>query len=434
MRHWRASLVIVLATGLFAGVPTWASGASAGGGVQVTINGQPGPRLSGGTLSGNEGPRQSATIRDSSGGRSTVSVGGTPASTLVELIGINPSSVQQLVVLGPSGSESVALDTDDIVEGFAGDPKGTRFATFDASSGNGVSFFRPLRDDADINNRDRLNAPISKDLEVQLFTDAPALNVTSSADRMKPSAGTDVRFEASSDGNRRHYFFWDFGDGTDGFGRSTAHVFAAAGTYDVTVTVTSPNGSSGVAVPLRIQVGTAKTGGTATTPRATAPAGGGSGGSGTGGGQESSGGGSGGPGAPTSGPAKGEEGTGGSSASRARRRAREKAAAGRRAERAKSAFKSKAPAPAPDNADRQPGSTVRGKLVADSSAVSSEALAAAEALARLPDRSRTAARAAAGSDSSLLGRAVGGALLLGLLMTGAMREGLRPSRRLLLPS
>lgn len=77
---------------------------------------------------------------------------------------------------------------------------------------------------------------------------------------------------------------------------------------------------------------------------------------------------------------------------------------------------------------------MRGRLVADSSTLPSQALAAAEALARLPDRSRTAARAAAGSDSSLLSQAAGGALLLGLLVAGAMREGLRPSRRLLLPS
>jgi len=328
----------------------------------------------------------------------------------------------------------VVLDTDEIVEGFDGDPKGPRSATFDASSG-GVSFFRPLRSADDSNNRDRLSAPANTDLDVNLVTSARALNVTSSADRLKPSAGSDVRFRASSDGDFRHLFFWDFGDGTEGVGQNTAHVFAAAGTYDVIVTVTSPNGSSGVAVPLRIQVGEAKTGGTATTPRATAPAGSGSGGSGRGGGQQSSGGGSGGSGAPTSGSAKGEEGAGGSSASRARRRAREKAAAERRAKRAKTAAEAKAaPAPPPDNADRQAGSTVRGKLVADSSAVSSEALAAAEALARLPDRSRTAARAAAGSDSSLLGRAIGGALLLGLLVAGAMREGLRPSQRLLLPS
>lgn len=105
--------------------------------MQVTINGQPGPRLSGATLSGNEGPRQSSTIRDSGGGRSTVSVGGTTAAMVVEFTGINPSSVRQLEVLGGS----VVLDTDEIVEGFDGDPKGPRFATFDASSG-GVSFFR----------------------------------------------------------------------------------------------------------------------------------------------------------------------------------------------------------------------------------------------------------------------------------------------------
>lgn len=425
MRHRRTSLVILLAAGLFAGVPAGASGA--GGGVQITINGQPGPRVSAQTLSENQGPRQVTTIRDSSGGRSTASVGGTPAATLVQLVGINPSSVEQLDVLGPSGS--VVLDSDEIVKGFDGDPKGTRFATFDSSSGNRVSFFRPLRDDDDSNNRDRINAPAGKDLDVNLFTNGRALNVTASAARMTPSAGSDVRFRARADGNTRRFYFWDFGDGTVGSERDPVHAFAAPGTYDVTVTVTTPNGSSGVAGPLRIRVGKARTGGVATTPRETdSSAGGGSGGSGTGGGQQNSGGGTGGPGAPSSGPAEGEPGSEEASASRAREEA-----AARRAERPRT----------PGSQDRverplQPAqagtSTVRGRLVADSSSVPSEALAAAEALARLPDRSRTAARAAAGSDSSLLSQAAGGALLLGLLVAGAMREGLRPSRRLLLPS
>lgn len=432
-RHRRVSLAIVLAAGLYAGAPAGASGAAAKGGVQVTINGQPGPRLATETLSGNEGPRQITTIRDSSGQRSTDSVGGTPAATLVQLVGIDPASVQQLEVIHPSGGETVLLETAEIVDGFDGDPKGTRFATFDAGSGSGVSFFRPLRSADDANNRDRFSASINEDLKVNLFTDAPPLNVTASADRMRSSAGKDVFFRARSDGNRRHFYFWDFGDGTVGDGPDPAHTFAAAGTYDVTVTVTSPNGSSGVAGPLRIRVGKARTGGTATTPGATTAPGGGSGGSGTGGGRQSSGGGSGGADAPSSGPAQGAQGSEGSSASRtARRRARQKRAAAREAERAKTAAEAEAmPTPAPAKADPD---TVRGRLVADSSVVGAEALAAAEALARLPDPSRTAARAAAGNDSSPLVQAAGGALLLVLLVAGAMREGLRPSRRLLLPT
>ncbi|MDQ3629695.1 MAG: hypothetical protein M3417_00150, partial [Actinomycetota bacterium] len=214
MRRQRASLVIILATGLFAGVPAWAPDAFARSGVQLTINGQPGPRLSFETLTENQGPRQLTTTRDSAGGRSKQSVGGTPAATLVQLIGFNPSSVDQLEVLRPGGGGSVLLDTDEIVDGFDGDPRGTRFATFDTSRGNRIFFFRPLRSDG--LSSERVTGPIGKDLRVNLFTDAPALNVTSSADKTKSSAGADVRFRSSADGDGRHFYFWDFGDGTVG--------------------------------------------------------------------------------------------------------------------------------------------------------------------------------------------------------------------------
>jgi len=265
----RASLVILLAAILLAGGPAWASGAG-GGGVEISINGQPGPRLSSGTLSENEGPRQLTTTRDSAGGVSRTTVGGTPAATLVQLLGITPSSVQQLQVSGPSGS--VTLETSEIVNGFDGDTKGTRFATFDASSGR-VVFFRPLRDADDANNSDRISAQFGTDLKVDLFTNAAPLTVTSSVDRMRASLGADLRFHASADGDGRHFYFWDFGDGTVGDGPSPAHAFASTGTYDVVVTVTTPRGGAGVALPLQIRVGQARTGGTATTPAgATAPA------------------------------------------------------------------------------------------------------------------------------------------------------------------
>lgn len=421
----RASRVLLLAVGLLAGLPAGASSAE-GGGVKMIINGQPGPRLSSGTLSENQGPRQLTTTRDSAGGVSRNTVGGTPAATLVQLIGINPSSVQQLQVGG------VSLERDEIVNGFEGDTKGTRFATFDASSGR-VVFFRPLRDiPGDANNQDRISAQSGTDLEVNVFTNAAPLNVTSSSDRMRASAGADVRFRASADGDGRHFYFWDFGDGTVGDGPSPAHAFASAGLYDVVVTVTTPRGGSGVAVPLQIRVGQANTGGTATTPSgAAAPAGGGSGGSGTGGGQQGSGGGTGGADAASSGPAKGTQGSGQSAAAAARRREKKEKAA-REAARAEAASPTVAK---PIPKDSGPvGDLVRGTLVADSSAVSPEVLAAAEALARVPERSRTPARAAAGDASSALAQAAGGALLLALLVVGAMREGLRPSQRLLVPT
>lgn len=58
--------------------------------------------------------------------------------------------------------------------------------------------------------------------------------------------GRSVRFEGyATDGKAPHQFSWNFGDGSPGSeGDSVVHIYAGAGNYDVTLTVTDENGDS----------------------------------------------------------------------------------------------------------------------------------------------------------------------------------------------
>jgi PKD repeat protein len=56
----------------------------------------------------------------------------------------------------------------------------------------------------------------------------------------QPSPGQPVAFDASASTGNPTQYSWTFGDGTGGAGRTVSHVYTAAGTYDVTLTITAP--------------------------------------------------------------------------------------------------------------------------------------------------------------------------------------------------
>ncbi len=89
---------------------------------------------------------------------------------------------------------------------------------------------------------------------------APTVQIA--ADPVNGSAPLDVRFTASGrdpEGGALIYT-WDFGDGSQGAGRSVTHRYLTAGTYTATVTVRDAGGLTGTAT-VQVTVGQAAQGG-----------------------------------------------------------------------------------------------------------------------------------------------------------------------------
>lgn len=88
---------------------------------------------------------------------------------------------------------------------------------------------------------------------------------TASADRTEGTAPMTSTFTSDATGGTPPYsILWDFGDGSNGTGVGTTHVFEAAGTYTVMLTITDAEGRS---VTKTIEI-------TVRQPSATGPAGG----------------------------------------------------------------------------------------------------------------------------------------------------------------
>ncbi|HYV15392.1 MAG TPA: PKD domain-containing protein [Conexibacter sp.] len=263
----RRTLVLgAAAAALAAATP---SPASAAGGVRVTVNGHPGPRLPPTLLEDNVDVRRdtpsttrTADLRETRDGH-----GGTSAALLATLAGLDPAHVVTLAVERPGTRGSVVLTNAEIVGGFGGDPLGVREATFDPAYNDGseVRFFRPLRMLAtglDVNEPDALDPPRNTDLLVDLTTDGPVLTVSAHADPAQAAAGTPVSFSAAvAPASLGTTFAWDFGDG-DATTASDAveHVYTTDGSYDAAVTAFTRDGGSGTAL-VHVRIG-APSGGT----------------------------------------------------------------------------------------------------------------------------------------------------------------------------
>ncbi len=75
---------------------------------------------------------------------------------------------------------------------------------------------------------------------VAIATGGAALVASFGYSPSDPAPGQAVSFDASATTGNPTQYSWTFGDGTGGSGRTTSHAYAAAGSYDVTLTVTAP--------------------------------------------------------------------------------------------------------------------------------------------------------------------------------------------------
>lgn len=410
--------------------------AAAIGGVRLSVNGHPGPRVELATLADNRDvPPFQATTLQLGGSSSRDTHSGTSAAELTRLAGLDPAHVRTLSVRQPFGTGAAVLRSSEIVGGFPDGP-----AVFELYDNTEVHFFRPQRDPGDVNAPDAVDPPLRTDLEVAVTTDGGVLSVTAGADRLTVAVGEPVILHATATGGSGAVrYAWDFGDGADATSPTgdAAHAYATAAAYDAVVTAYTRAGDSGVAI-VHVQVD---------------PPAGAQGGEQRGGGGHTvqAGGGDGGRGAPSSGRVRGRaHGTTGQGVGRAeddarvqdrstrtRRQTRSDTTTPRHArtmsarrEHAGRVHARRRHARRRDGAAPVPASTPRisGVLLASSGDPAS-VLAGLPADARSPRRDAVA-RAAATDGASLGGWLLGGLALAALLGLGAAREaGVRIVRR-----
>ena len=164
---------------------------------------------------------------------------------VLELAGVAPGALSFVSVRRPNGTVA-AIRADDLA---AAPP----IVWLDADS---VRFYRPPRDDADLNAADNF-ATAGDDLAVRVRQGA-LLDVQVRVQPVRPRAGERVRLEAQVTGAPEGSAIvvrWRFGDGAGGAGAAAAHRWRRPGTYAVVASAEGDDDSAGASVPVLVQVG-----------------------------------------------------------------------------------------------------------------------------------------------------------------------------------
>jgi hypothetical protein len=348
-------------------------------------------------------------------------VEGTSIANVLEAAGIPKESVTRLTVQRTAFPGVAELFGDDVVDGFTGQGA-RRFATV-LTNHSGLGFIRPQRTAGDENYQDEITTDTSEDLQVGVeTTEGSRLQLTATVDRSTIKAGDTAGFNVHvqnppADPHLR--YTWRFDDGTTGSQQAPSHTFDDAGLYAVKVTVIDTvDHSYGVGTTtVRVDAKSGATASPTPTPTATptatpAPTRGGAkhnGPTGNGNGKKNDR-----PTGPADSHAHGET-----------HRAGETSTAPPAATPTPAATPAVTPAAA-KGVKRQglpavpggEGEHVEGLLLA-SAGVDADVLAAI----RSAKEDRAPGRPGGGAGASVAGWAGGGALLIALLMTGAIREG-----------
>lgn len=181
-----------------------------------------------------------------------VSHAGLSVRRLVSLAGANPDDFGYLTVPRADGTTAYLAASD-----FAEPPpfaEGPALVWVDANS---THFFRPVLEPGEANAADNIATPGGEALQLGVH-DGNLLKVVALASSRSPGVGEAVHLSATAGGAlpaEAVAFQWRFGDGTSAAGAGADHSFAAAGTYEVTVTATGSEESGGESAPVQIVVG-----------------------------------------------------------------------------------------------------------------------------------------------------------------------------------
>src|SRR5205085_4564148 len=173
---------------------------------------------------------------------------------LVVLAGANPDAVGFVSVKRPDGTLAY-LSAGDIADP-SPFPEGPALVWVDGETSR---FFRPVRDDRDLNAADNIGTATEQPLVVSAHA-GRLLTVTATADPTKAPAGTEVSFAADAPGGESLNYTWTFDDGTHGHGPIVKHAYRLAGGYNAFVTVAGTGDSGGSSATIHIVVGNPRKG------------------------------------------------------------------------------------------------------------------------------------------------------------------------------
>jgi hypothetical protein len=247
MRAWirttraRCALAAVAFGLVFAVAPA----AALAGGPGVTVFSKQSPQpvtLSGAQIAAaaDVGPT-TYTLRSSAGSAGTkLRLRGLSMRGLLELAGVNPSSVRFVSVIRANGSLAV-LNHADIAE--SSFPEGPALVTDEGAT---TRFFRPVRGGGGTNAADNITSSAAGPLEITVDGGTLlAVRATASPKQTKP--GETVTFSARvkfPPAGAQITYHWDFGDGTTAVGQRVTHTFASEGDMQVQVAARGANGAT----------------------------------------------------------------------------------------------------------------------------------------------------------------------------------------------
>jgi hypothetical protein len=186
-------------------------------------------------------PPTTYTLRSSAGSAGTkLRLRGLSMRGLLDLAGVNPSSVRFVSVIRANGSLAVLNHADIAGSPF---PEGPALVTDEGST---TRFFRPVRGGRGTNAADNITSSEAGPLEITVDGGTLlAVRATVSPKQTKP--GETVTFSARvkfPPAGAQITYHWDFGDGTTAVGQRVTHSFASEGDMQVQVAARGTNGAT----------------------------------------------------------------------------------------------------------------------------------------------------------------------------------------------